>query len=54
MARFEATQARLYKRIFVCKKCKTKIRTDINRVLQKKVKCRNCQSKEMRPIKTKK
>ncbi|MBT3984984.1 hypothetical protein HOD38_03595 [archaeon] len=54
MAKFEATTARLFRRIFVCKKCKTKIRTDISRVLQKKVKCRSCQSKAFRPINTKK
>jgi len=54
MARFEETANRLFRRIFVCKKCKTKVRTDIARVLQKKVKCRNCQGKEFRPIRTKK
>ena len=54
MVKFEATQNRLFKRIFVCKKCKTKIRTDIMRVIAGKVKCRNCQSKAFRPIRTKK
>jgi len=54
MARFEATIGRLFKRVFVCKKCKTKIRTDIMRVLAGKVKCRRCNSKAFRPIKSKK
>jgi len=54
MAKFEATIGRLFKRIFVCKKCKTKIRTDIARVLTGKVKCRRCNAKAFRPIRTKK
>ncbi len=54
MVRFDATMARLFKRIFVCKKCKRKIRTDIIRVLAGKVKCRKCQGKAFRPIKSKK
>jgi hypothetical protein len=54
MARFEATKNRLFNRIFVCKKCKQKIRTDIIRVLSGKVKCRSCQAKAFRPIRTKK
>ena len=54
MAKFEATINRLFKRIFVCKKCKTKIRTDIIRVLSGKVKCRGCQGKAFRPIRAKK
>ncbi len=54
MARFDATMNRLFRRVFVCKKCKHKIRTDIIRVLSGKVKCRNCQGKAFRPIKSKK
>lgn len=54
MARFEATMGRLFNRVFVCKKCKSKIRTDIIRVLSGKVKCRKCNAKAFRPIKSKK
>ncbi|MBT4174139.1 hypothetical protein HOC80_03600 [archaeon] len=54
MARFEETADRKFRRIFICKKCKAKIRTDISRVLQRKVKCRNCQCKDFRPVRTKK
>ena len=54
MARFEATMGRLFRRVFVCKRCKTKIRTDIMRVLSGKVKCRKCQGKAFRPINSKK
>lgn len=51
MAKFEEATNRLYKNVFVCKKCKSKIRTNISKVLQKKVKCRKCNSKAFRPIK---
>jgi ribosomal protein L40E len=54
MARFDATMGRLFNRVFVCKKCKSKIRTDIIRVLSGKVKCRKCSAKAFRPIKSKK
>lgn len=51
MAKFPEATHRLFSGIFVCKKCKTKIRTNVNKVLQGKVKCRRCGSKELRPIK---
>jgi hypothetical protein len=54
MARFEETKARKFHRIFVCKNCKKKVRTDISRVIQQKVKCRGCQGKAFRPVRTKK
>ncbi len=40
---------RLYNRVFVCRKCKSKIRTDYSKVKAKKVKCRKCGSKDLRP-----
>ncbi|MBD3155678.1 MAG: 50S ribosomal protein L40e [Candidatus Aenigmarchaeota archaeon] len=46
----EATK-RLFDRVFVCKKCKSKIRTDYSRVREKKIKCRKCGSKSLRPKK---
>ena len=36
----EATH-RLYHRVFVCRKCKSKIRADYAKIRDKKVKCRN-------------
>jgi len=50
MVKFPESQARLFHGIFVCKKCKTKIRSSMNKVLQGKVKCRRCGSKALRPI----
>tara|TARA_Y100000310_G_C20347616_1_gene652749 strand:+ start:102 stop:263 length:162 start_codon:yes stop_codon:yes gene_type:complete len=48
MAKIAAAQSRLFKNIFVCKKCGTKLRADVRKVLTKKVRCRNCGGKEFR------
>lgn len=53
MAKFDATIGRLYRRVFVCKKCKGKIRTDMSRIAAGAVKCRTCQGKAFRVIKSK-
>lgn len=53
MAKFEATMSRLYRRIFVCKKCKSKLRTDAARVTAGTAKCRTCGGKSFRVIKSK-
>ncbi len=46
-------QARLFKNIFVCKNCKSKIRADQRKILEKKVRCRKCLGKNFRPIRKK-
>jgi len=51
MAKIPEAHDRVFKNIFVCKKCKTKIRTTNMRVINGKVKCRKCDSKALRPIK---
>lgn len=53
MAKIPAAQARLFKNIFVCKECKSKIRTDPLRVISGKVRCRKCKSNRLRPIRKK-
>ena len=53
MAKIAATQARLFKNIFVCKDCKSKIRSDSLRVISGKAKCRKCGSHALRPIRRK-
>jgi len=45
----EATN-RLYKNVFVCKNCRTKVRSDPQKVLKGKVKCRKCKKKAFRPL----
>ena len=46
---FPEAMDRLYHRVFVCRKCKSKIRTDYSKVKEGKVKCRKCGSKDLRP-----
>jgi len=50
MAKIPAAQDRLYKNVFVCKKCGTKIKSDIQKILEERIKCRRCNSKTFRPI----
>jgi formylmethanofuran dehydrogenase subunit E len=47
------TQARLFKNVFVCKNCKTKMRADSRKILDGKVRCRKCLKKAFRPIRKK-
>lgn len=51
MAKFEATANRIFNRVFVCRRCKTKVRVDIKKVLAKQVVCKKCGMKNFRPIK---
>ena len=53
MVKFPEAQARLYKNMFVCRKCKTKQRVQPQKVLQKRVSCRKCGSKALRPVRKK-
>ena len=45
----EAARKRLFDRVYVCGKCKAKMRADGFKVRAGKVKCRKCGSKELRP-----
>jgi DNA-directed RNA polymerase subunit RPC12/RpoP len=53
MAKIPEANARLYEGIFVCKDCKSKIRSDQLKVLEGSIKCRKCGSNSLRPIKKK-
>ena len=53
MAKFPEADTRLFKNIFVCRRCKNKIRASNMRILSGKVKCRTCDGKALRPIKKK-
>ena len=46
---FDEAMARLFHRVYVCRKCKSKIRADYSKIKDKKIKCRKCQSKQFRP-----
>lgn len=49
MGKIEAIQARLFKRIFICKNCNAKIRADSKKIAEGKIKCRKCKSSVFRP-----
>lgn len=51
MGKFPEASARIFKRVFICKNCKGKVKTDMQKILQKKVLCKKCGSKRFRPIK---
>ena len=53
MAKIPEAQNRLFKNIFVCKKCKAKVRSEPRKILEGKVKCRKCHSKAFRPLRKK-
>ncbi|MBT3416608.1 hypothetical protein HON86_02365 [Candidatus Woesearchaeota archaeon] len=49
-SKFEETQARLFKNVFVCKKCKSKQKSTTQKVLQGKILCRSCGAKAFRVL----
>ncbi len=53
MVKFPEAQVRMYKNVFVCRRCKTKIRAPTLKVIAGKIKCRKCAGKILRPIKKK-
>ncbi len=53
MVKFPEAQARRFKNIFVCRKCKSKIRAPNMKVIAGEIKCRKCASRALRPIKKK-
>jgi len=53
MGKFPEASARLLDNLFVCRKCKSKIRTTNLRVLNGSVKCRKCSYSKLRPVKKK-
>ncbi len=53
MAKFPEAAARLFARVFVCRKCKTKMRADPAKITRGKVSCRNCSSRALRPVRKK-
>jgi ribosomal protein L40E len=53
MAKFPEAEARKFRNMFVCRRCKAKIKAPTLSVLAGKIKCRNCDGKVLRPIKKK-
>ena len=53
MVKFPEAQARMYGNMFVCRKCKTRQRAPPQKILQKKISCRKCGSRALRPVRKK-
>ncbi|MBS3085726.1 50S ribosomal protein L40e [Candidatus Pacearchaeota archaeon] len=53
MAKIPEAQHRLFKNVFVCKRCHSKIRADPRKILEGKIKCRKCKTKAFRPLRKK-
>ena len=53
MAKFPEAEARRFRNMFVCRRCKTKIKAPTLKVIAGKIKCRKCAGKVLRPIKKK-
>ena len=54
MGKIPEADTRLFKRVFVCRKCKHKIKADNPKILAKKIVCRKCNNRDFRPIKKEK
>jgi ribosomal protein L40E len=48
--KFPEAEKRLFHRIFICMNCGARLRTDLIRVKEGKVKCRKCRRKALRAI----
>lgn len=53
MARILEATNRLFKNVFICKRCHAKIKATSDKVLKGKVKCRKCKRRTFRPRTTK-
>jgi ribosomal protein L40E len=53
MAKIKEATDRLFKNVFVCKNCSSKVRSEPRKIIEGKVKCRKCKKKAFRPLKKK-
>jgi ribosomal protein L40E len=53
MVKFPEAESRLFHRVFICKKCKSKIRAPNLKVLAGKISCKKCGSSAFRPVRKK-
>ncbi len=51
MAKIQEATDRLFHNVFVCKKCKTKVRAQSIKIIAKKITCKKCSSKSFRALK---
>ncbi|MBI2138497.1 50S ribosomal protein L40e [Candidatus Woesearchaeota archaeon] len=53
MVRFPEAEARKFRGVFVCRRCKKKARAHILKVLAGKITCRGCGGHVFRPVRKK-
>lgn len=53
MVKFAEAEARFFRNMFVCRRCKSKVRAPNLKVVQGKIGCRKCGSKALRPVRKK-
>jgi len=53
MAKIPEATNRMFKNVFVCKKCQTKVKSKPIKILEGKIKCRKCGRNAFRPLKKK-
>jgi ribosomal protein L40E len=53
MAKFPEAEARFLKDVFICRKCKSKLRAPNLKVSQGKISCRKCGRSVLRPVRKK-
>lgn len=49
MVKIEAAHSRLFKEVFVCRRCGSKIKAQARKVSEGAVRCRKCKSLALRP-----
>jgi len=49
MGKIPEAEARLFKNIFVCKKCKTRVKATMTQILKGEIRCKKCGSKRFKP-----
>jgi len=49
MGKFPEAEARIVKGKYVCRKCKSVIKSDAMKVINKEVMCKRCKYKNLRP-----
>lgn len=53
MAKFPEAETRMFKNKFACKSCKTVNKANNLKVIARKVSCKKCGSKDLRPLRRK-
>jgi len=48
-----AAQERMFRNVFVCRDCSTKVRSDPRKIIEKKTRCRRCGKRNFRPVRKK-